>query len=867
MNKISIVFSTLLVFCTLSLADTTERTELEVDRNAAGQITAIRWKSDVALSEAVTPELLEIITADPQALYVSPNFSHALVKLPFGTEGALMGDVVLLRPGVITGLPKPGEGIIGQSPTAISLNRWGFYYTRNSGSVFTVEHYDLVRSASEILQTLDAGQVGTLHNIKLSEDVVTIISGGTSIDYRPNKRRAQSTLIFSALARDNIDTIEGSFGGINLTKRALDGQLDPDESESALAIQMAENIHRSRTQRSVLLWGIPGSDTQGVVHLFAQRVAEAKEGDKHFGWFAGWRVYQMSWANLNTEGYVDVSSNKTIKLINATRQRKVILFFDQAEQLIGLGSNKDYRSDVASVLLGSMKSGEVIIIGATTSDGMPTMRSNSEMFSRFFEIPLPEAKGDRLLAKLRLSADRKRDESRVNFSDESLKKIVAVSDKYLSDRGQPEKSLAGIEALITEFTPLRHLDPAIDPETVPFRDITENNVMSWISKAARIGSLSIDGSEALAKFVLTQEYSDAMNRRMSGQNGAKEAVRDALLAIAKGNKKTNSQGKEVGIETLLMVGPSGSGKSYIHQVLSKVLAEKDILLPYEEPMEGSVLIDGDQAVRTLLGAAPGYIGFDPSGEGGLLYQKVKRSPQAILVLEEFDKVHPSIDLTLYSFLDEGKVQNVTGKVAWFTRGLFILTANFGVTGSGGSTNRNGAAGPAKPAQCDYIDRWDRHHLFPVGDPLHIDDPMVANWTEEGLRAALFTCLQTNQLLNPQILGRIGRSNLVIFHHLTRADIQTIRDQEIAKLAKEYLQTHDAKLEFTPEFLQWLFDFAWGVDGMLTFNSGARGIVDAVKAEVSKPLLKFAALGGDPVKSKTWKIELTTNPDQAKVSVK
>ena len=142
---------------------------------------------------------------------------------------------------------------------------------------------------------------------------------------------------------------------------------------------------------------------------------------------------------------------------------------------------------------------------------------------------------------------------------------------------------------------------------------------------------------------------------------------------------------------------------------------------------------------------------------------------------------------------------------------------------------------------------------------------MAKWTVEDLRVSLFNCLKENKLINPQILGRIGRSNLVIFHHFTRPEIEVIRDQQLAKVEKEYLQSHKAKLVFSDDLKKWLFKFAWGDDGMLTFNVGARAIVDTVKAEVNKPLLRFSALGGDAVKGKTWKIGLNKGQTQATVA--
>lgn len=842
--------------------------QLKVETNGGGEILSLRWTGNGRESDAVSDELMAIVKADPKALLVSPRVGHAAILIPFGHRRAPLGDVVMLNPGTVADFSRDGKGLIDQEPTLVGLSRWGLFFTRNAGSKYTIEHYDIAKNKIEVLQELEAAQVGSVHKVKLGEDAATVVSDGKSVDYRPNGRKAESTLVYHDLAIGNIDVIEGTFGGVELTKKALDGQLDPDESEVDLAVQMAENIRRNRLQKSVLLWGVPGTDNRGVVHLFAQKVAQAKKETPNFGFFEGWKIYQLGWSKFNAEGLVDVATNKATSLVDAAKQKKVILVFDQVEQIVGLGSDKGNRSDVASVLLGAMKNSEIILIGTTSSEGVPFVRSRREFFDQFTEVQISEPKGDRLLLKLKLAAERKKAATRVSFSDDTLKLIVDVTDRYLSDKGQPEKSLGAIEALIAENSPLRTAEPGTEPEDLAIVEVDSKKVMTWIAKAARIGTLAVDAGDTLTKFILTKEYDTAMDKRMSGQKKAKEAVRDSLLSIAKGMRGTNSQGNEIGIETLLFVGPSGTGKSFLHEVLSKVLAEKNINLPYEEPIEGSTLVDGDQAVRTLIGAAPGYVGYDASGEGGLLYQMVKRSPQAILVLEEFDKVDEKVDKVLYSFLDSAKIVNSSGKTARFTRGLFILTANFGVEGSGGATNR-ARLGADAGTLCNYIDRWDRHHLFASekDDPkskLYREDKEVASWNEETLRVSLFNCLKENKLINPQILGRIGRSNLVIFHHFTRPEIEIIRDQQLAKVEKEYLQSHKAKLVFSDAVKKWLFQFAWGDDGMLTFNVGARAIVDTVKAEINKPLLRFAALGGDDVKGKTWKIDLDEAQTQATV---
>jgi len=840
--------------------------KLSVTTGSNGKVSAVTWERDARIVAAVTPKLLALIAQDPARLLRSAAVPHALVCIPFNHPAAPLGEVVPLAPGEQADLPAPGEGLLGAEPVAVALSRWGFFFTRESGRRFTVGHYDLKTRRIENLADLDAAEVGRVHRVDLSPEAATVTSGGRAVAYRPGGRRPEPAVRFHELGIGNIDVIEGKLGGVDLTQKAIDGFLDPDESEEELTRRVAELLKSNRDRRSVLLWGATGVDLRGIVHLLAKRIAGATESDPSYGWFKGWKVYQVPWSRLNTEGLVDVAIQKTAELVEAARQKKVILHFDQMDQLVGLGSNSNRAGDVSSVLTGHLKTGEILVLGTTGAEGIAQVRSKPEFLRQFNEISVSPPSGERLLVKLRGIATRRLESRRVSFPEGVLKKVVEVTDRYLPDEGQPQKSLAAIETMAVELSPLRGEET--DREAVEPRTATVADVMAWISRTARIGTLEEDRAEGLIRFILSDAFEREMAKRLVGQGAAVRALRDALLSIARGDRSTNALGAEVGIEALLFTGPSGTGKSFVHEVLSKVLGEKGIPLPYEEPIEGSTLVDGDQAIRTLIGAAPGFTGYDATGEGGLLYKMVKRSPQAILVLEEFDKVHEDVDKILYSFLDTAKVQNSSGRVARFTRGLFLLTANYGVEGSRGATARRRGGGILAGVEdnpCDLIDRWDRHHLFPEGDALHRADPLVAPWDRERLRVELFNCLKDKRLVNAQILGRIGRSNLVVFHHFTREEIVAIRDQQLAGLGRSHAASHDARVEFTADLRQALLDLAWGPDGRLAFATGARSIVDAVKSEARRAMLRFAAEQGNRARGKAWIVDWDQATGTARVS--
>jgi ATP-dependent Clp protease ATP-binding subunit ClpA len=237
---------------------------------------------------------------------------------------------------------------------------------------------------------------------------------------------------------------------------------------------------------------------------------------------------------------------------------------------------------------------------------------------------------------------------------------------------------------------------------------------------------------------------------------------------------------------------------------------------------------------------------------------VKKSPQGIIIFEEYDKMDEKVDQYLYSFLEFGKAVNRSGKDAFFTRGLVIITSNYGVMGAGGTARKNRASGSVLPAiTCDYIDRWDRHQLFSKGEEMHHEDPEVAKWSATKLRDELFDCLNRERLVNPQILSRVGKLNFVVFHHFSKNHIKQIAQQQLDKLLKTYRESHGATLQFTARLKDWVIDNAWGEGGELTFHVGARAILTEIKAHVSTPLLRFARTGKGSVRNKTWVIDVVS----------
>ncbi len=239
----------------------------------------------------------------------------------------------------------------------------------------------------------------------------------------------------------------------------------------------------------------------------------------------------------------------------------------------------------------------------------------------------------------------------------------------------------------------------------------------------------------------------------------------------------------------------------------------------------------------MIDSSPTFVGFEPGG--GSLYSWVRENPQGIVVFEELDKVDPKVIEALYPFIEEGRaIDSNTSKEARFTRGVIILTSNFGSIVEAADRHNSKA--------CDLIDRWDRHHLF--GE----EDELVADWDEDRLKNEIFKKLAKFGALNPQVVGRIGISNIIIFHHLTKAEIGAIRDIYLKSNEKNYKEKN-INLKFTPDLRDWLVEKAWGVDGSDTFNTGARALQSVVEDNIVATL-ELAILGRGAIsKPETWEL--------------
>lgn len=275
---------------------------------------------------------------------------------------------------------------------------------------------------------------------------------------------------------------------------------------------------------------------------------------------------------------------------------------------------------------------------------------------------------------------------------------------------------------------------------------------------------------------LVREFPTSVKERFIGQDNAVNLVYKALTRMALGNKPGKAAGR------FLFLGPSGVGKTY----LAKLTAEMFCLPIIVYPME---MYQGEDAINTFVGSAPGYIGYRETG--GSLTQWVKANPNSVIVFDEIDKSNPIVLEALMQFLDTGTITDKAGQSATMKGGLIFLTSNFAM---------------------ELIDAYDKQ-VLKIADPREVLKTEIRDLpqTEEALQNTIFDFLSRDRRLGTYMQGRIGRNNIVVYHHFRPEEIKKLVQIEV----KKALADLDSNIQYfvDPALVEHIakvgFDFATG----------------------------------------------------------
>ena len=458
----------------------------------------------------------------------------------------------------------------------------------------------------------------------------------------------------------------------DLTRRALDGELDPVFCRDAELDRLVEILCR-RQKNNPCLVGEPGVGKTALAEGLAQRIAEKRVPRL----LQGRRLLALDMASLvaGTKYRGDFEERFKNLLEELVRDGSAILFVDEFHTIVGAGAAEG-AIDAASILKPVLARGELQLIGATTNQEFRAhIQKDAALERRFGRVQIEEPTPEQAVEILKGLAPRYERYHGVQLPEETLREAVELSVRYLPGRCLPDKAID----LIDEACAAARIRAEREGETNP--RLTREEVARVVAQASGVPAERVGEKE--------RERLDKLEARLDaevvGQHKAVEAVAGAIRRSRTG---LGEPGRPMG--AMLFLGPTGVGKT----ALAKALAagwfgsEKALLkLDMSEYQE-------QHAVARLLGAPPGYLGHD---EGGQLTEAVRRRPYSVVLFDEIEKAHPDIQNVLLQILEDGQLTDSMGRKADFRNTIVLLTSNLGARFLAGQSAPLGFGGGAEAA--------------------------------------------------------------------------------------------------------------------------------------------------------------------------
>ncbi len=434
----------------------------------------------------------------------------------------------------------------------------------------------------------------------------------------------------------------------NLNAAAKAGRIDPligREHEVERVIQ----VLCRRRKNNPLLVGEAGVGKTAIAEGLAWRITEGDVPEI----LAGATVYSLDMGALlaGTKYRGDFEQRLKAVLKQLKDNPKAVLFIDEIHTLIGAGAASGGTLDASNLLKPALSSGQLKCIGATTYNEYRGIFEKDHALSRRFQkIDVIEPTVDQTVQILRGLKQRFEDHHGVKYSQAALAAAAELSAKFINDRHLPDKAID----VIDEAGAAQRILPKSRQKKV----IGKTEIEDIVSKIARIPPASVSSDDRSKLATLDRD----LKAVVFGQDAAIEALAAAIKMSRSGLGKPD---KPIG--SFLFSGPTGVGKTEVAKQLAFILGIELIRFDMSEYMER-------HAVSRLIGAPPGYVGFD---QGGLLTEAIAKKPHAVLLLDEIEKAHPEIFNILLQVMDHGTLTDNNGRKADFRNVIVIMTTNAG----------------------------------------------------------------------------------------------------------------------------------------------------------------------------------------------
>ncbi len=435
---------------------------------------------------------------------------------------------------------------------------------------------------------------------------------------------------------------------VNLNEKAVAGKIDPligrnDEVERTIQILCR------RSKNNPLYVGDPGVGKTAIAEGLARRIVHGEVPDV----LRSAVIYALDMGALlaGTRYRGDFEERLKAVLSELEALDNSILFIDEIHTVIGAGATSGGAMDASNLLKPALQSGALRCIGSTTyKEYRNHFEKDRALVRRFQKIDVNEPSVDDAIKILLGLKPYYESHHRVEYTEDAIRTAVELSARYISDRKLPDKAIDVIDEVGAAQMLL--------PEAERKKTVSVDDVETVIAKIARIPPKSVSRDDREALLSLERD----LKTLVFGQDEAIAALATAIKLARAGLREP-----EKPIGAYLFAGPTGVGKTEVARQLANSLGITLTRFDMSEYMER-------HTVSRLIGAPPGYVGFD---QGGLLTDAVDQHPHCVLLLDEIEKAHPDLFNILLQVMDHGQLTDHNGKSVDFRNVILIMTTNAG----------------------------------------------------------------------------------------------------------------------------------------------------------------------------------------------
>ena len=602
---------------------------------------------------------------------------------------------------------------------------------------------------------------------------------------------------------------------IDLNEKAKQGKIDPVIGRQTEINRVIQILSRRNKNNPVLI-GEPGVGKTAIAEGLAQRIVSHDVPEI----LKDCHVISLNMSSVVAgTKYRGEFEERLKKVIDEVKKHKDwILFVDELHTLVGAGSTEG-SMDAANIMKPALARGELRCIGATTlKEYKKYIEKDAALERRFQPVKVGEPTPEDTLKILKGLRDRYEAFHKAKITDEAMKAAVELSGRYITDRFQPDKAIDVIDEAAAKVrmeassTPdaLKEKEAAVASQdfekAAEYRDaakkmqseialmkkdwkgadhddlkVTEEDVAEVVAKWTGVPLQNLKKSDSERLLHLEEE----LHKRVIGQDEAVHAVATAIRRARAGMKDPKRP-----IGSFLFLGSTGVGKTELARALAECMfgSEKNMIrFDMSEYME-------KHEVSRLVGAPPGYVGYE---EGGQLTDAVRKTPYSVILFDEVEKAHPDFFNILLQVLDDGRLTDGQGRTVDFTNAVIIMTSNLG-----SALLKN----QMKKLGFKAEDKGEKKETFEDVKKLMMDE--------------------VKHTLRPEFINRIDE--IIVFHPLTATDLSSIVNLMLAKVG-EKLAHFEVKLDASEEAKKLLIDHGTDVE------YGARPLRRTIQKEVEDPI--------------------------------